>query len=252
MTFRPGRRFSPAFLVLAAAAAACDRPASAEEPAPSPRPATSDAAPKKAKPAAGKDEAGKPLFDGKTLAGWKSTEFGGEGEVKVADGAIVLGTGSDLTGVTYAGELPKVDYELRLDAKRVDGADFFCGLTFPVRDEHCSLIVGGWGGGVVGLSSLNGFDASENPTTTYREFKNGQWYAIRLRVTGQRITAWIDDKEILDADTRDVKLSTRIEVEASKPLGIASWRTTAALKNLRLRPLPPEEVKAVHASLPPQ
>ena len=39
--------------------------------------------------------------DGKTLAGWKSTEFGGEGEVSVVDGAIVLEMGNNMTGITW-------------------------------------------------------------------------------------------------------------------------------------------------------
>ena len=38
------------------------------------------------------------LFDGKTLAGWKMPEFGGEGHVEVKDGRIVLETGNPMTG----------------------------------------------------------------------------------------------------------------------------------------------------------
>ena len=60
---------------------------------------------------------------------------------------------------------PKVDYEVNLDAKRVAGNDFFCGITFPVGKRFCSLIVGGWGGATVGLSSIDGKDAAENETT---------------------------------------------------------------------------------------
>src|SRR5262245_34920971 len=33
------------------------------------------------------------LFDGKTLAGWKPTDFAGHGEVKVENGTLVLGSG---------------------------------------------------------------------------------------------------------------------------------------------------------------
>ena len=44
------------------------------------------------------------LFDGKTLAGWKETNFGGEGEVRVEDGAIVLERGNDMTGISFAGK----------------------------------------------------------------------------------------------------------------------------------------------------
>src|SRR5690606_21057212 len=106
-----------------------------------------------------------------------------------------------------------------------------------VKDEFCSLIVGGWGGGVVGLSSLGGMDASENETGTYREFEEGKWYPIKLRVTKQRITAWIDGKEIIDADVRDRGLSTRLEVEWSKPFGIATWQTKGAIRKIRIREL---------------
>jgi hypothetical protein len=208
--------------------------------------------PKPAKPAEQDGKARKwvSLFDGKTLKGWKPTEFGGEGDVKVEDGNLVLDMGNDLTGVTATQQVPKVNYEVELEAMRVAGSDFFCGLTFPVKDSPCTLVVGGWGGGVVGLSSLNGFDASENETSTYKKFDNGKWYPIRLRVTDQRITAWIGGEEVVDVDIRDTKLTVRIEVESSRPFGIASWRTKAALRKIRVRELTPEEVKAVNSSIP--
>src|SRR4051794_39749719 len=78
----------------------------------------------------------KPLFDGKSLKNWKSTNFGGEGEVSVEDGAIVMERGSNMTGVTYDGkDFPKTNYELTLEAKRTQGLDFFCTTTFPVGED---------------------------------------------------------------------------------------------------------------------
>src|SRR5262249_45451585 len=145
--------------------------------------------------------------------------------------------GSEMTGVTWTGDYPKMNYELALEATRMDGTDFFCGLTFPVNDDPCSLIVGGWGGGVVGLSSLNGQDAANNDTTQYMEFKKDQWYKIRLRVTPNKIEAWIDDKQVVNADTKGQKISIRAEVEDSRPLGIASWSTTAGLRDIKIRRL---------------
>lgn len=177
------------------------------------------------------------LFDGKTLAGWEKTKFGGEGDVEVKNGAIEMGFGTDLTGIHTKRELPKVDYEVELEAMRVDGSDFFCGMTFPVKKDPCSLIVGGWGGGVCGLSSIDDMDASENQTTTYQEFKNKKWYKIRLKVTEKRIEAWIDGKLIVDQDLEGKKVGIRYEVELSKPFGFACWQTTAALKNIRVRSL---------------
>jgi len=178
------------------------------------------------------------LFDGKSLEGWKETDFAGQGTVEVADEQIKLGFGQDLTGITLdSDEFPKTNYELELEAMRVDGADFFCGLTFPIEEQTCSLIVGGWGGTVVGLSSIDRFDASMNETTKFMTFKRGRWYKIRLRVTPGKVDAWIDDEQVVDFDVGDHKISIRVEVKASQPLGIASWQTSAALRNIRMRRL---------------
>jgi hypothetical protein len=177
----------------------------------------------------------KSLFDGKSLAGWKITQFGGEGEVVVEDGSLVMGFGSPLTGVTFENEFPKVDYEIELEAKRIEGNDFFCGLTFPVLDSHCSLILGGWGGALVGISSLDGMDASENETQKFMNFKKDQWYTIRVRVTKEAIMAWIDKEQIVNVALEGRKISTRPEVDLSKPLGIATYQTRAAIRKVRYR-----------------
>ena len=178
------------------------------------------------------------LFDGKTLAGWKETDFGGNGQVEIKDGQIILHMGT-MTGVTWTNGaiLPRANYEIQLEAMRVEGSDFFCGLTFPIGQEPCSLIIGGWGGGLVGLSSIDGDDAANNNTTRNMVFDNGRWYAIRLRVTPKKIEAWIDKDKVVDVDTEDKKFSVRFEVEPSIPLGIATYATTGALRNIRLKKL---------------
>ncbi|MEO7298675.1 MAG: DUF1080 domain-containing protein, partial [Verrucomicrobiota bacterium] len=109
----------------------------------------------------------KTLFNGKDLSGWKKTDFGGHGEISVQDGEIRIEMGAELTGInwTNAEVLPKINYEIELDAMKRQGSDFFCGLTIPFSNSFCSFIVGGWGGGVVGISSVNGADASENDTS---------------------------------------------------------------------------------------
>ena len=182
--------------------------------------------------------AGEALFDGKTLTNWKSSKFSGEGPVKVENGRIVLEPGRTLTGITWAGPaLPTTNYELTLQAMRVEGSDFFAGVTFPVADSFCSLILGGWGGTVVGLSSIDGMDASENSTSQSREFESGKWYNIRIRVTPAKIEAWLDDKQIIDETLKGKKLDVRIEVEPSQPLGVASYKTKAAIRDIKLRKL---------------
>lgn len=177
-----------------------------------------------------------PFFDGKTLTGWRETDFGGRGEVECESGLIVLDTGDPLTGINWTNRVPKMNYEVALDAMRVTGSDFFCGLTVPVGDSFCTLIVGGWGGGLVGISSLDGMDASENETTKFLNVEQGKWYRIRLRITQSRIEAWIDKDKFVNVDTTDKKISLRPgEIESSKPFGIASYETTAALREIKLR-----------------
>lgn len=201
------------------------------------RPATAQQAPTPKEPSGTtKPAPWRSLFDGKTLAGWKPTNFGGEGEVYVEDGSIILDFGASITGITYLGDFPKAtSYELRLEAMRVDGRDFFCGVTFPVRDNYCSFIVGGWGGAVVGLSSIDGKDASENDTTRFMKFEDKRWYRFRIRVTPRRIQTWIDDQMVVDQDIVGRIVTTRSEVNLSKPLGFASYETRAALRKIELR-----------------
>ena len=178
------------------------------------------------------------LFDGKTLNNWISSDFAGRSSVTVSNGQINIGLG-DMTGITLASTsgLPRMNYEISLDAMRTDGSDFFCGITFPVGKEDCSFIVGGWGGGTVGLSSINSEDASQNETTQFKNFVNGRWYHMRVRVETGKIQAWIDEERVVNFEIEDKRLSIRFEVEPSLPLGISTWHTAAAYKNIQLKKL---------------
>lgn len=175
------------------------------------------------------------MFDGKTLKGWKITDFAGKGEVEVKDGKIILHE-AVMTGINYTNPVPKMDYEISYDACRLEGSDFFASLTFPVAETWCTLITGGWGGGVVGLSSLDNMDASENETSQFVQFENGKWYNFRVRVTKNKIEAWLDDKQIIKVDTKEKRVDLRPgEIESCKPLGFATWSTAGALKNIKLK-----------------
>jgi hypothetical protein len=146
--------------------------------------------------------------------------------------------GDPFTGISYTNQFPKTDYEIAFDAMRVMGNDFFCGLTLPFETNYFSYIVGGWGGGVVGISSINGMDASENESTRFLSFDTGKWYRIRVRVTKERIEAWLDDKKTIDVVTKEKRISPRPgEIEKSIPFGIASWQTASALREIKWRPI---------------
>lgn len=177
------------------------------------------------------------LFDGSTLKNWRETPFSGRGAIRIEDGSIVLGKGI-LTGITWTKDFPQYNYEVRLEAMRVEGSDFFAGITFPVYDSFCSWINGGWGGMVVGLSNLDDMDAAENDTSSRRIFETGRWYALRLRVTEDRIRAWIDNEPVIDVQFASRLVGLRPgEIELSKPFGIASYATTARIRKVEYRTL---------------
>ena len=176
-----------------------------------------------------------PLFDGRTLYGWQEINYAGKGEVSVKDGQIILQMGY-MTGIKWTNEPPTMNYEVEYEAMRVEGTDFFASLTFLVNTNPCTFIVGGWGGGTVGISSLNDMDASENETSKFMNFENGKWYKFRVRVTKKKIEAWINEEKIIDVVHTDKKISLRPgDIELSQPFGFSTWSTTGALRNIRIR-----------------
>lgn len=176
------------------------------------------------------------MFDGKTIGKWRETSFSGHGKARIENEAIVFAAGAPMTGVTWTGEFPKSDYEVRFEAARIDGNDFFASLTFPVGDSYCTWVTGGWGGDIVGLSSIDGWDAADNETRSYMDFEKGRWYRFRLKVTAERITGWIDDRQIVDVIIAGRKVGLRYgEIKLSAPFGFASYSTVGAVRKIEYR-----------------
>ena len=178
------------------------------------------------------------LFNGSNLDNWYKTDYAGKGDIRIDDnGSLVLEMGSELSGIHWIGEqLPLQNYEIHLKAKRTLGSDFFCGLTFPYKDSHATLILGGWGGSLIGISSIDDFDASENETGDAYIFDDNKWYDIRLRVTESELTVWIDNEEVIDCEVEGRKVGMRFgEIEMSVPLGICTYATTGVIREVYLK-----------------
>ena len=176
------------------------------------------------------------LFDGVSLDGWKSSRFGGDGEVAVVDGEIDIESGNPKTGITWTGDpMPTDNYRISLEAKRTAGIDFFCCLTFPVRQSHCSFVVAGWSGTVVGLSCVDGQDASNNDTTTLKTFDDNRWYRIEVEVGNDSIQAWIDGERVIEQPILGHEFTVRNDIVLSVPLGICTFETDARIRNIVTR-----------------
>lgn len=184
------------------------------------------------------------LFDGKTLTGWKDSNFAGAGETKVEPNfkgqgpVILIEAGQSLSGITFTNPVPKQNFEVTLEALKVQGNDFFVGLTFPVGEAHATLVLGGWGGATTGISSIDGLDASENDTTKFLGYEKDKWFRIRMKVTPAKLETWINDDKVVDQELKDRRVSMRFgEIENSAPFGIATYQTTTVIRKVEIKPV---------------
>jgi len=177
------------------------------------------------------------LFDGKTLDNWKILRYGGNGEPSVRNGVLIIPKPTDgvMTGVCWVGDpLPVNNYEVYYEARRVAGSDIFAGFTFIYDDTAASIVFGGWGGVVNGLSSINGYDASENETCQRFSWSNDRWYPVLLRVTPDSIRASVGLDIIVDIATAGKDIHLRADYLDT---GFTLWtyNTTGEIRNIRIR-----------------
>ena len=188
------------------------------------------------------------LFDGESLAGWQRLDFDGSGgSIEVSGGSILFSRGNPLTAMVVADRTfmpPAEEYEIILQARKVDGRDFFCALTFPVPEKSacCTFVAGGWGGGVTGISNIDNLDANRNTTRSVLRYEPGKWYDLKVEVRRGRIRCWVDQRIVVNTVISDKMISMRPGlIEQCRPVGIASFATASEFKSLRLRALPLEK-----------
>jgi hypothetical protein len=164
------------------------------------------------------------------------------GKVTVlADGAVECGPGNPMTGIAYTNEPPRMNYELSLQAVRVKGSDFFVALTIPVEKHYCTVIIGGWGGGICGVSSFDFLDAAENQWAECRNLENERWYTLRVRVTPGVLQVFLDETlytaRIEFDNSARFSLRPGSDIDKTVPLGLATYRTLARWRNFTLTPI---------------
>ena len=182
-----------------------------------------------------------PLFNGKDLTGWKVAPFRDGGAVSVVSNGIVeCGVGIPLSGIAYTNTPPIMNYELSLEALRAEGSDFFVALTIPIVTNFCTVVIGGWGGSLCGISSVDYADASENQWAEGVRFENNRWYTLRVRVTPGVLQVFLD-KDLYTARV-EFESSSRFslrsgDIDKTKPLGLATFRSRALWRNFTLTPI---------------
>lgn len=177
------------------------------------------------------------LFSPPLVEKWEQAKMDSPGEVRREADGFTLKAGSPMTGIVFPtweqDGLPLTNYRLTYEAMRVSGGDFFGSVTFPVggRERCVTFVLGGWGGTQVGISSIDGYDASENPTGSSQPFENGRWYRLRIEVREESLQVWLDDKPLVSFNPKGRQLSLRGgEIAECMPLGFATYGTEGRVK----------------------
>ncbi len=182
------------------------------------------------------------LFNGKDLSGWKVADMTEGGKVTVlSNGVVQCDFGNPMSGIVYTNKPPTMNYELSLEAMRVQGMDFFIALTIPIETNFCTIIIGGWGGGLCGISSVDYLDASENQWSEGLTLQNERWYTLRVRVTPGVLQVFLD-KDLYTARVefdKSSRFSLRpgSDIDKTMPLGLATYQTRAHWHNFTLTPI---------------
>lgn len=182
------------------------------------------------------------LFNGKDLSGWKNAfSASGGGAVRaLSNGVVECGMGDPLSGIVYTNTPLTMNYELSLEGMRVEGSDFFIALTIPVVTNYCTVVIGGWGGSLCGISCVDYLDASENQWSEGRNLANDRWYRLRVRVTPGVLQVFLND-DLYAARVEygeSSRLSLRFgDIDKTKPLGLATYCTRALWRDFKLTPI---------------
>lgn len=179
------------------------------------------------------------LLDEKHAPRWQQAGIPDEGKITVEKGEITLLTGLPMTGCKFASwtelGLPGSGYRITYEALRVEGEDIFGMCTFPVasHETHATFVLGGWGGTLTGISSIDFKDASENSTRAEQRFADGVWHRVKIEVRAEDIQAWVNDKLVVNVSIKGRKVSLRPGfIDHCLPFGFATWNTTAKVRGV--------------------
>jgi eukaryotic-like serine/threonine-protein kinase len=131
------------------------------------------------------------------------------------------------TSWLWVGEIGWTDYDLEVEAQRVDGSEGFAiGFRMQDRENYLAANFGGWSNTrhaveVMTEGSVKVLWSPAWPAT----IEAGRWYRVRVQVRGDHFKVILDDTEVLDFS------------EPGHPcgaVGLRSWNTVNRFRKLRV------------------
>jgi 3-keto-disaccharide hydrolase len=184
-----------------------------------------------------------PLFDGKSLTGWKASD--NPASFSVADGTIVVNAVGGNAHLYYDGPVQNHDFknfELKLDIMTFPGANSGVyihtayqdkswpakGYEVQVNNSHTDPKRTG------GLYNVQ--DVFEPPA------KDNEWFTMDIKVEGKHVTVSVNDKKLVDyTEPADVKRSesmTHVLSSGTIALQAHDPKSKVLYKNILIKPLP--------------
>jgi hypothetical protein len=193
--------------------------------------------------AAGQSDPGwQPLFDGKTLDGWRASEA--PGSFQVRGGAIVVrGPRSHLYYLGAVADHDFRDFELQLEVMTKPGANSGVYFHTAWQDE-------GWPAKGYEVQVNNSQSDPKRTGGLYAVEDNFQapakddvWFTLRIRVEGRRIRTYVDDKLIADytqpeRPERPANMSGRVLSSGTFALQAHDPDSEVHYRNIKVRTLP--------------
>lgn len=184
------------------------------------------------------------LLEAELATAWQPAGIPEEGMVQVESAELSVGIGLPMTGAKFTSwnlaGLPDTDYVIDYETMRAEGEDIFGMCTFPVgsHQAHATFVIGGWGGTLTGISSIDFKDASENQTRGEQTFENDRWYRVRIEVRPDTLRAWVDDRPVVNASIKGRQVTLRPGfIDHCLPFGFATWNTRAKIRRVVIRRL---------------
>jgi hypothetical protein len=199
------------------------------------------------------DTAGTPLFDGKTLTGWK--RLGGAADYQVKDGAIVGATRPDVPNSFLVTERTFGDFILEFDVRQDVGptnsgvqfrslstADFQDGRVHGYQAD-IDPSPRQWSGHIYEEAQRGWFSTGEMNPPSKSLYKFGEWNHYRIEAIGPRLRVWVNDGAVADV-IDDASLSGFIGLQVhsidnpAEAGRTTSWKSLA-IQTRDLKPRPP-------------